>query len=129
MNYDKQVALTDNELNKLRENCRACYIKCIPHYQNNNIHLIAHLGIETGFSITRNMDSYIFEYVKGKSVTQPENKWVVMADNSDKFPNCFKYNKAFDDLNEAIEYVLKTRESQLLFELNSIKNKQKLIKQ
>ena len=122
MNYSEQISLTGLELLKLKKDSKNYSIINLGHYPNDRKHLEARLYIETGFSITRNMDGYIFEYVNGKSVLQPENKWVAMANDEDKFPDCFKYNKSFDDVSEAVDYVYQIRWIQLKEELNKLES-------
>ena len=108
MNYDNQIALTEKQLIKLQQDSigKGYSIDTIHNYPKNRKHLEAYLSFETGFSITRNMDGYIFEYVDGEAVLQPENKWVVMAygDNS-----MFKYNKVFDKVKDAVKYAYLTK--------------------
>jgi hypothetical protein len=120
MDYGKQLPLTEDQLLELRSKSKGYTICNLKHYPDNRVHLEARLPIATGFSITRNMDGYILKYVNGESVLQPENKWVVMADDSERFPGCFEHNEVFDNPQSAVEYVYIIRKIQLQDELNKI---------
>jgi len=122
MNYDKQIPLTEEKLLELKGKEKGYYIANLANYPEGRIHLEARTHIETGFSITRNMDGYVFKYIDGESILQPENKWVVMANDEDRFPNCFEFNIAFDIIEDAVDYVYNIRRIKLEAELDSLKS-------
>ena len=112
MNIEKQTPLSINDINEINNvaHLRGYYIKQTENYPKNNIHLRVVLPIRTGFDINRNNDSFVLSYVDSVSLQQTENKWVVVANGVDCQLDNFTYNKEFDNVHEAVEYVYSARE-------------------
>lgn len=101
MDNNKRKPIPENELSKMKQNARGYYIDDIPHYPKNNTHLQAYTQINLGFDILYNADSYVLKYDEsGNGILQSENKWAVLATNSEMF----KYNNEFDSVEDAVAY-------------------------
>lgn len=101
MNYDKQKPLTQEEIDYINSKKNIKLI-CIPHYQNNNIHVEIKWGLP--IKITRNEDSI---WWNGYTESNKENYWVVYP-HGDSAEYCFDLPVTqFKNIDKAIEYALK----------------------
>lgn len=127
MNHDNQKPIPEDKLREMRLKAKGYHINTIPDYPKNNTHLQAYTHINLGFDIVYNSDGYILKYDdEGNGILQSENKWAVLATDS----NMFKYNEEFDDVEDAISYAYEMYElhitSRHCFRMNQLRDIKKV---
>ena len=130
MDYKNQKPIPEDKLQEMKARAKGYCIDTILHYPKNNTHLQAYTHINLGFDIVYNADGYILKYDEtGKGILQSENKWAVLATDS----NMFKYNEEFDDVEDAVNYAYEMYEAYITyrhcFRMNQLREIKKIRKE
>jgi hypothetical protein len=95
MNYDKQIPLTQEEIDYINSKDNMCIVG-LPYYTYGYIYV--EIAWDLPIRITRNEDSFWFNGESNK-----ENYWVVYADSTSEIGFNFDI-KQFKNIDKALEY-------------------------
>jgi len=118
MNYKNQKAILEKDLLELKVNAVGCFISNLTDYPKDNKHFQVDFPIETGFDIYYNADEYVLRFENKHAIGQKENMWTVLSNG--EINDYFKYNKEFENVDDAVEYVYNCYRKELKIKLNKI---------
>ena len=118
MNYDKQIPLTQEEIDYINSKPNI-KLKQIPDYPKNNVHVEIDWNIP--IKIRRNEDGFYFGY--GYAEVNKTNYWVVHSyEHSETDFRIDFETRQFKDIDDALNYAIESYEKWINYRAEYIKS-------